>query len=616
MVSRIVPVTGGGDGNSGGAGTAAPAAGGVAVGVGALGAPLPWPAAATSGAAAGAASGGGEGGADGAGGTAAGALLPFSPPVGDDAAPGEGGGGAGSDDGGAAVALRPSLSSVGDDAAPGGGGGGADGVGGGAAGALRPSLSSVGDDAASGGGGGGADGIGGAAAGALLPFSPSAGDDAASGGAGAGTDDDGANGAVGVLLPWPAAVDGVGAAADSGAGVDVDAGGSGPAAAEPHGPTAAAANGDGALTYDSPAFKPLADAVDRLNQLRQQHGDGDRREFPASAEEAATTRRNCDGRQKEICAILATYAAADLLATLGDDNEAVAVLISCAGDHAGAWLTASPALRDNYMPDSDFSIASALRLRLPIALPHLPKVAGVCVCCGKNQNLHGDHAFRCPHVAALRTARHTGLVDAFFLEVFGAGGTGISTLRARKSTKEGAKGLSVAAASFPLRPGVTGESLKADIVIEPLPGAAVPWTQLVDFVVKSVRPDLYPSHGDVNKPGASAAEGEADKIAKYTSRHQLEKKNVRPVAIETYGRMGKDGAKLIRELANAKHPVDEAVVPDGGGKTRLVDKDGRRALFIRGIRERIAVTLQCGNADAIRVWARGCFSAVTIAAGA
>jgi hypothetical protein len=31
-----------------------------------------------------------------------------------------------------------------------------------------------------------------------------------------------------------------------------------------------------------------------------------------------------------------------------------------------------------------------------------------------------------------------------------------------------------------------------------------------------------------------------------------------------------------------------------------VDKDGRRALFIRGIRERIAVMLQCGNADAIR----------------
>ena len=132
----------------------------------------------------------------------------------------------------------------------------------------------------------------------------------------------------------------------------------------------------------------------------------------------------------------------------------------------------------------------------------------------------------------------------------------------------------------------------------------------------SVRPDVSPAHCDVNKPGAAAAEGEADKITKYVARHQLEEKNVRPVSIETHGRMGKDGAKLIRELANAKHPVDEAVVPDGGGKTRLVDKDGRRALFIRGIRERIAVTLQCGNANAIRAWARGCFPAVTIAAGA
>jgi hypothetical protein len=56
-------------------------------------------------------------------------------------------------------------------------------------------------------------------------------------------------------------------------------------------------------------------------------------------------------------------------------------------------------------------------------------------------------------------------------------------------------------------------------------------------------------------------------------------------------------------VANAKHSVEEAVVPDGGGKTRLLDKDGRRALFIRGIRERIVVTLQRGNADAIRAWA-------------
>jgi hypothetical protein len=41
-----------------------------------------------------------------------------------------------------------------------------------------------------------------------------------------------------------------------------------------------------------------------------------------------------------------------------------------------------------------------------------------------------------------------------------------------------------------------------------------------------------------------------------------------------------------------------------------------KAHTIRGIRERIAVTLQCGNADAIRAWARGCFKAATIAARA
>ena len=138
----------------------------------------------------------------------------------------------------------------------------------------------------------------------------------------------------------------------------------------------------------------------------------------------------------------------------------------------------------------------------------------------------------------------------------------------------------------------------------------MPWVQLVDFVVKSLRPDVSDAHANPKKPGAAAAEGEAQKIAKYTKRHDLEKKNVRPVAIETYGRMGKNGADLIREVANAKHPVDAVPSAAGdGGKMRLVDKDGRRAYFIRGIRERIAVTLQCSNADVIRVWARGCFAA-------
>jgi hypothetical protein len=31
----------------------------------------------------------------------------------------------------------------------------------------------------------------------------------------------------------------------------------------------------------------------------------------------------------------------------------------------------------------------------------------------------------------------------------------------------------------------------------------------------------------------------------------------------------------LLEVANAKRPVEEAVVPDGGGETRLLDKDGR-----------------------------------------
>jgi hypothetical protein len=69
-------------------------------------------------------------------------------------------------------------------------------------------------------------------------------------------------------------------------------------------------------------------------------------------------------------------------------------------------------------------------------------------------------------------------------------------------------------------------------------------------------------------------------------------------------------------VCSQAHPRGDQPQAPRGGKTRLVDKDGRRALFIRGIRERITATLRCGNADAIRAWTLGCFAAATIAAGA
>jgi hypothetical protein len=93
--------------------------------------------------------------------------------------------------------------------------------------------------------------------------------------------------------------------------------------------------------------------------------------------------------------------------------------------------------------------------------------------------------------------------------------------------------------------------------------------------------------------------------------------------------MCKDAAKLIREVANAyayaKHPSRR-------GSTSCPTAAARRGWWKRmvivtlhplqsHIRERIApvhMTLQCGNADAIRARARGCFTctAATIAAGA
>ena len=54
------------------------------------------------------------------------------------------------------------------------------------------------------------------------------------------------------------------------------------------------------------------------------------------------------------------------------------------------------------------------------------------------------------------------------------------------------------------------------------------------------------------------------------------------------------------------------MVDQTSGKERPVDYDAVRAMHIRGIRERVAVTLQSKNATIIRVWASACF----VAAGA
>ena len=67
--------------------------------------------------------------------------------------------------------------------------------------------------------------------------------------------------------------------------------------------------------------------------------------------------------------------------------------------------------------------------------------------------------------------------------------------------------------------------------------------------------------------------------------------------------MCREGHAFIKRVADAKFPGDGAL--EGGAERRHAG----RARFIRGLRERIAVTLQRGNAAVIREFVSKCVPA-------
>jgi hypothetical protein len=186
--------------------------------------------------------------------------------------------------------------------------------------------------------------------------------------------------------PPPPAAGGVGA----GAGADGPANAAAVAGEE----TAAVAAGNGpdsppaAITYGHAVFAPLKAALVRLTKARAAHGNCDAGKapppFPPSVEATLTVKPTAAPQQHDIDAMLAAFAAADLYQMLEADPDGRAQLLSCAGEHAGAWVTASPAVACNRIEDGDFKIAAALRLRLPLPAPHGPVPAAPCVHCTTN----------------------------------------------------------------------------------------------------------------------------------------------------------------------------------------------------------------------------------------
>ena len=101
----------------------------------------------------------------------------------------------------------------------------------------------------------------------------------------------------------------------------------------------------------------------------------------------------------------------------------------------------------------------------------------------------------------------------------------------------------------------------------------------------------------------AAGVAEEGKAAHYAKRHVIPE--VVAIAIEAFGTMGREGdahlRKVLREFVRPVH-----VFTGGDGKIRFVDHGARYAIFLRRLREQLAVALQLGNFDLISEWHRRC----------
>ena len=123
-------------------------------------------------------------------------------------------------------------------------------------------------------------------------------------------------------------------------------------------------------------------------------------------------------------------------------------------------------------------------------------------------------------------------------------------------------------------------------------------TLLLDWTVASLRPDQVPVHA--SSAGSAAAHAAAEKHKKYEKHHEMGKEHLVAMAVETHGLMCREGRQFLKKVADAADPSDS------GDDER---RHSGRAQFIRGLRERIAVMLQRGNAAVIRAWASTCVNA-------
>ena len=241
-----------------------------------------------------------------------------------------------------------------------------------------------------------------------------------------------------------------------------------------------------------------------------------------------------------------------------------AAFLSAGGKGGGAWLTATPALKQNQLNDASFRVALCMRLGVPFR-----DESGPCHYpgCTKQDDAWGLHAASCKGLSGSAQYRHK-LVNGQFVQIAQHAGYHVA-VEAKYDAHLQRKPDAAA--------GEASTDGRIDAVVQLEDGTKL-------FVDATVR---HPVHAKSHlERGAAAKAAEVYKRAQVINRYVISEGHLKPFALETLGFIGASASELLGMFARHK----------AGGNDILY------GMIVRYYRARIAVAIQRGNFNMINKW--------------
>ena len=213
-------------------------------------------------------------------------------------------------------------------------------------------------------------------------------------------------------------------------------------------------------------------------------------------------------------------------------------------------------------------------------------------------DLSGSHAFICDKVRLsnnLQTARHNSIQRVLMQMVYKEP---LALLHGLRGQNQNPPVLGI----FPLKPNAQPPvgGVLADIfeTVQDQPQHRV----LLDVTVTFPQASKLPHSTTIEGHGAAAKAAEERKDRHYAKYHVIPEGGMVPIAFETYGTLGTRGDQHLRKrLRDKVRPVEWLEpVPESGPK--FIDHGGRYSIYLRKLREHLAVTLQLGNCELLKRW--------------